>query len=129
MPREITVGKTTDVLEGGGRLIVEVFGREIGIFGLGDEYFALSNICPHQRGPVCRGWVSGRTIATRDTDWKTEWVQEGEILRCAWHFIEFDIKTGGCLPNPKWRVKTYEVKVTEDGELILVLDGPAVDEE
>ena len=38
-------------------LIVEVAGRELGIFRHGDEFFALRNLCPHQRGPVAEGGV------------------------------------------------------------------------
>ena len=35
---------------------------------------------------------------------------EGRVLRCPWHFWEFDIPTGEVIfiPNPK-RVKTYQV--------------------
>ncbi len=34
----------------GGRKIVQVGGREIGVFNLGGEFFALLNRCPHQGG-------------------------------------------------------------------------------
>ena len=43
----------------GGRKIVEVAGRSIGIFNLGRECFALRNRCPHQGGPLCESKTWG----------------------------------------------------------------------
>ena len=34
-------------------------GREIGIFNLDGEYFALANRCPHAGGPLCKGRIVG----------------------------------------------------------------------
>ena len=39
----------------GGRKIVAVGGREIGVFNLGGTFYALRNICPHRGAPLCRG--------------------------------------------------------------------------
>ena len=41
-----------------------------------------------------------------------QYALDGRVLRCPWHFWEFDITTGEMIfvPNPK-RVKTYEVDV------------------
>ena len=33
--------------------LVTVAGREIGIFNIGGEFFALANRCPHAGGPLC----------------------------------------------------------------------------
>ena len=48
-----------DEIPPGGRKIVDVAGRSIGVFNLGGEYFALRNRCPHQGGPLCEGRVWG----------------------------------------------------------------------
>ena len=32
-------------------------GSEIGVFRLGDEFFAYENKCPHLEGPVCQGKI------------------------------------------------------------------------
>ena len=48
-------------------------------------------------------------------------VRDGEIIRCPWHLWEFDILTGGCLVDPKVRVKTYPVRI-EDGEVVVYAD-------
>ena len=47
----------------GGRKIVEVAGRSIGVFNVGGELFALRNRCPHQGGPLCEGKQWGRLTA------------------------------------------------------------------
>ena len=41
--------------ENPGRKVVEVAGIEVGVFRLGDEFFAYENKCPHLEGPVCQG--------------------------------------------------------------------------
>ena len=41
----------------GGRKIVEIGGRSIGVFNVDGEFFALRNRCPHQGGPLCEGQV------------------------------------------------------------------------
>ena len=53
--REV-VARARDVAPGTCKLVT-VRGREIGIFNLGGEYFALANRCPHAGGPLCRGGI------------------------------------------------------------------------
>jgi nitrite reductase (NADH) small subunit len=98
--------------------VVDVDGREIGVFNVEGKYFALPNLCPHQIGPLCRGRVSGTLIASRDTDWKLQWVHEGEIVTCPWHGLEFHIPSGQCLAFPEIRLRSYEVWV-EDNQVKL----------
>ena len=43
--------------------IVSVAGREIGIFNVNDEFFALINRCPHEGAPLCIGPIPGRFTA------------------------------------------------------------------
>ena len=81
----------------------------------GDVY-ALSNICPHQFGPLCEGTVNGTMACSAATGWKFAWVRQGEIVTCPWHGIEFDIVTGKSLSSPRLRVRTYPVTV-EDGQV------------
>src|ERR1700730_1801825 len=48
---------TVDEIPAGGRKIVTVNGREIGIFKVGDGFYGLFNRCPHQGAPLCRGEI------------------------------------------------------------------------
>jgi len=100
----------------GERRIVEIDGRSIGIFNLDGEFFALRNVCPHQRAPLCEGRVSGTTLPSPPNEF--HYGHEGEIIRCPWHGWEFNIKTGRSVFNPhRMRVKTYQVMVeSETGE-------------
>ena len=45
--------------------IVSVRGREIGIFNLDGEYFALTNRCPHAGGPLRRGRIGPLVLSDK----------------------------------------------------------------
>lgn len=115
--KEVVVGPASD-LPPGSHKVVNVEGREIGIFNVDGDFHALPNLCPHQIGPLCEGRVSGTLIARKDTDWKPQWVHEGEIVTCPWHGLEYHIATGQCLAFPEVRLRTYEV-VVENEEIRL----------
>ncbi len=101
---------TVDEVPPGGRKIVEIAGRSIGLFNVGGEFFALRNSCPHQGGPLCTGRASGFVIG--ETPGEYQFSRQGEILRCPWHGWEFDIRTGQSWFNPaKVRVRRYDVSV------------------
>ena len=53
---------TTEELQPGERKIVDAGGRSIGVFNVGGSYHALLNLCPHQRGPLCLGQVTGTML-------------------------------------------------------------------
>jgi nitrite reductase/ring-hydroxylating ferredoxin subunit len=83
----------------GGRKLVTVRGREIGIFNLDGAFFALFNRCPHQGAPLCSGEIVSRLESALPGDYRLS--RPGEMLRCPWHCWEFDIRTGQswCEPN------------------------------
>ena len=98
----------------GAHTIVEVDGREIGVFNVAGSFYALPNVCSHQQGPVCRGPVSGTVVADRESGWRPVWAYEGEILSCPWHMLEFNITTGRCVSDPARRLPRYRVEVEAD---------------
>jgi nitrite reductase/ring-hydroxylating ferredoxin subunit len=100
----------------GGRKIVTVAGRSIGIFNVQGEFFALRNRCPHQGGPLCEGLLWGMLQAR--VPGELEYTRAGEILTCAWHGWEFDIRTGQSWCDPeRLRVRRYDVSV-EPGDAL-----------
>ena len=103
-------------LPAGTHTIVEVAGREVGVFNVRGRFYALPNVCFHQNGPLCRGLVSGTLVASEETGWQREWVQEGEIVTCPWHLLEFDVTTGRCVNYPERRLPLYRIE-REGGEL------------
>ncbi len=113
----------TDEIPPGGRKIVAVAGRSIGIFNLGGEFFALRNRCPHQGGPLCEGKTWGAVRARAPGE--VEYTRAGEILTCAWHGWEFDIRTGQSWCDPeRLRVRRYEVSVEPGDALVAADDAP-----
>lgn len=107
-----------DELSSGQRKVVTVNGHEIGVFHVGDDYYALLNRCPHRAGPLCQGRL--RPLVTSEGVAQVGYEREGEILKCPWHQWEFDIKTGQALYDEKLRVKSYRV-AQEGNEVVLYL--------
>jgi len=103
---------TVDEIPPGGRKIVELEGRSIGIFNLTGEFYAIRNTCPHQGGSLCKGVLTGFVIS--DAPGRYQYLRRGEVIRCPWHGWEFEIKTGSSWVDPKRvRVKRYPVTVQE----------------
>ena len=101
---------TVEEIPPGGRKIVEVAGRSIGVFNLDGEFFALRNRCPHQGGPLCSGTLGGLIIASGPGEY--HYSRAGEIVRCPWHGWEFDIRTGQSWCDPaRVRVRSYAVTI------------------
>jgi nitrite reductase (NADH) small subunit len=119
MPSEHVVAREGEIPEGE-RRIVQIGERQIGIFNVRGQYYALPNICIHQAGPLCEGRISGTLVAGVETGWKFEWGFEGEIVTCPWHALEYNITTGQCLAFPKRRVRAYPARV-ENGQIIVAL--------
>jgi len=100
--------------------VVRVGNREIGVFNIAGAFYAIPNLCPHQRGPLCEGGVSGTLDYGPGTDWELAWAYEGEIVACPWHSLEFHVPSGQCLALKRIRLRTYEVRVV-DGEVLVMV--------
>jgi 3-phenylpropionate/trans-cinnamate dioxygenase ferredoxin component len=94
MPGFIFVAKRSEIPEGTG-LCVEVEGKRIALFRLGDDVCAIDDSCPHANGPLSEGGL------------------EGDVVECPWHGSRFDVRTGEVLGRPADQgVATYVVRVT-----------------
>lgn len=112
------VGRIADFPEGAHK-VVEVKGRQMGIFNIGGQLHALPNICPHQTGPVCEGKiVTGTLRCNTETGWKPEWVLDGEVIICPWHGLEYHIPTGRCLAFEHIKLRRYDVR--REGDEVVV---------
>jgi len=92
-----TVAKVSEVAPGKMKL-VEVDGDEVVIANVAGEFFAFSDTCTHDGGPLSDGEL------------------EGDIVTCPWHFTPFNVRTGeaqegGVTDEP---IPTYEVRVEGD---------------
>ena len=108
----------------GGRKLFEVRGRKIIVFNLGGEFFAMSDRCPHQGGPLSKGIVTG-FVQSREPG-QYCYSRRGEVIRCPWHSWEYDIRTGKSWCDPtRLRIRQYPVSVRLGSELV---EGPYVAE-
>lgn len=117
---EHIVAEESEIPEGE-RVIVEVEGKEIGVFNVKGEYYAVLNWCVHQGGPCCEGTVDGTYSASfnrESLEVDLAWVKEDEILSCPWHGWEYDLTTGECLSNNRYTIPQYPVHISE-GEIIV----------
>lgn len=61
---------------------VQLAGREIAIFNLGDRFLATDNRCPHKGGPLCDGIVTGSSVVCPLHAWKVN-LADGSVERPA----------------------------------------------
>jgi nitrite reductase/ring-hydroxylating ferredoxin subunit len=76
----------------GERRIVEVGGRSIGVFRVGERFYGVRNRCPHQGGPLCLGHVLGDAVA--DAPGASASVTDPLRIACPWHGWEYDLDSG-----------------------------------
>ena len=113
---------TVDEIAPGRNKVVTIKDREIVVFNVKGEFFALLNRCPHQGGPLAYGKLVG--LAESDMPGQYRMSRAGEMLRCPWHGWEYDIRTGQSWCDPSTvALREYPVAV-ESGETIV--KGPYV---
>jgi nitrite reductase/ring-hydroxylating ferredoxin subunit len=90
----VKVANTNEIEPGQARL-VDVKGKEIALFNVDGQLFALDNTCTHRGGPLAEGEVAGHEVT------------------CPWHGATFDVRTGAVVGPPAQRaVARYDVRVT-----------------
>ncbi len=108
---------------GGTHSVIQVDGRSLGVFNIAGKIYALRNVCPHQAGPVCAAKATtGTLVANADNGFNREWTQEGEIIVCPWHGLEYHVPSGRCLADSRMHLRRYRVRV-DDGDVLLSLSG------
>jgi len=95
----VKVCKLTDLKEGAGcRFIVDDV--DVAIFKVGDEIFAINNLCAHQHASILHdGFI------------------EGEYVACPAHSWQFSLRTGR-MPEGRKGVNVFETLV-ENGEVLV----------
>jgi nitrite reductase (NADH) small subunit len=61
---------------------VNIAGREIAIFNLGDRFLAVDGRCPHKGGPLAEGIVTGTTVVCPLHAWKVD-LESGAVKNSA----------------------------------------------
>ncbi len=91
------VARADEVAPGTAKLVI-LQDKEIALYNVGGTFYATTNTCPHQGGPLAEGTL------------------QGNIITCPWHMWTYDVTNGDCKINPRARIACFEVKV----------DGPDV---
>src|SRR5256714_4681998 len=122
MPRHV-VARAAEI-PSGSRKLVHMAGRDIVVFNIEGELFALSDKCPHKGGSLSRGKLTGAVTSSEPGSY--DYSRSGEIVRCPWHGWEFDVRTGRSWCDPKrMRLMNYTVSVEPGAKLV---EGPYVAE-
>lgn len=96
---EVPVCRVRDMAPGSVRH-VKVGKRDIVLARVGDDFYALSNVCMHAFGPLSGGVLDGHEVV------------------CPWHGWRYDVRTGAT-DHPGADVRTYPV-VVRDGLVMVV---------
>jgi nitrite reductase (NADH) small subunit len=113
---DVRVGAVDEVRRDGCR-IVEVEGRPVGVVSVGEEFYAVSDSCPHMGASMCTGSLSGTLLPAAPHE--LVYGMDGRVIRCPWHGWEFDIESGRSLLEPRrFGLKTYRVS-QQDGQVVL----------
>ena len=95
---EFTTVASVEEFADGRRKTVQFAGREVAIFKIAEEFYAIENECPHQGAPLCEGHV------------------DGEVVSCPWHGWQFDLCTGESVTVPGMDLQAYTVQI-ENGHV------------
>ena len=121
MARHI-VARTSEIPPGGNK-VVGVDGRDIVVFHVNGEFFALLNRCPHAGAPLEKAACVARLTSPEPGVYQRSRV--GELLRCAWHGWEFDMRNGQSWFDPKRvKIRSYPVAIESGEELRRGLMSP-----
>ncbi|NIM92499.1 MAG: Rieske 2Fe-2S domain-containing protein [Anaerolineales bacterium] len=92
---------TTDELQEGERLLIDIEGDYFAVFKVAGEYYAIADLCSHDDGPLAEGDVEGHEVI------------------CPRHGARFDMRSGKALTLPAVvDIPAYPVKI--EGDAILV---------
>ena len=95
----VKVASVAEIGPGSGKT-VDAGGREIAVFNVGGQFYAIDNACKHRGGPLGEGELDGTTVT------------------CPLHAWTYDVTNGECFDDPSCNVDRFAVKV--DGDQVLV---------
>ncbi len=96
---KILVAQESEIPAGAGKM-VNVNGKNIGLFKVGKSIYAMLGTCAHRGGPVGEGEIEGNTVT------------------CPWHGWQYDVTTGQCKTTESIKLPSYKATV-EGGKVYL----------
>lgn len=102
-----------DELEDAKPKLISLAGRSIGLVRSNGTVYAVRNVCPHKRAPVCQGTFRGTMLPSEPDTFV--FGLEDRLLQCPWHGWEFDLSTGHTLCGDEHKKLTlYPVTIKEN---------------
>jgi nitrite reductase/ring-hydroxylating ferredoxin subunit len=95
VPRTVVAGRLEDLPVGSRKTVELPDEREIALYNINGEFYAIQNWCPHKGAPLSEGTLCDR------------------VIECDWHGWQFDLRSGECL-TVREQLQTYDI-VLEDG--------------
>jgi len=96
----------TSAIADGEHVLAEVDGYPVAVFRIGDEFYAIEDVCSHDGAEIASG------------------VLEGNDIVCPRHGARFCVKTGAVKCAPAYEdIRTFAVKLENDR--VWLADGPA----
>lgn len=105
MPEFEKVASVSEIPPGGRKSVV-FDDRAVLVFRIGDDFYAVEDVCSHDGQPLTEGTL------------------EGFAVECPRHFARFDVRSGKplCMPAVE-PIATYEVRVQGDDVLLQLRDA------
>lgn len=119
----VVVALSADIPERG-RAVVDVGGREIGVFRFKGHLHAYGNYCAHAGGPVCQGMLINRVVEVLDEERRSlgdRFSEKDLHIVCPWHGYEYNVETGEHPADARIRLTSYPV-YERDGEVIVEVE-------
>ena len=110
------IGKVSEFAPGKMRVVI-VQNQEVLVIRGNDQFYAVSNRCPHLGGKLSSGQLDG-TIITCPLHGSQFDVTDGHVVRWT-NFSGFIVKIGRALKSPR-SLKVYEVQV-KDNDVFITL--------
>lgn len=95
------VARVEDLENGEGKVVFAGVKR-VALFRIDDTFYCIQNTCPH----------AGAHLGLGDL--------EGCVVSCPRHGWNFDVTTGECKTDGRYRARRYQVKI-EDGDIYVAL--------
>jgi len=114
-------------LKASGRKIVRIGRLDIALLWFEGGVLAFENTCTHAGGPVGEGIIINKVAALLDGDGRylgETFVEDEMHLVCPWHGWEYVLPSGECAVDPKRRLRSFPVMVT-DGRVLVEMDAEA----
>jgi nitrite reductase (NADH) small subunit len=93
--QRVTIGKVADIPPGG-VAVVTIGKKDVAIFNVNGEFFAIDDTCPHMGASLSGGAV------------------EDGCVTCPWHAWRFRLNDGAWADSPRVKIGSYPVHCIGD---------------